>query len=156
MEGTSRATAVIFGGWCMLRPSRARNGVATALGRGKAAKAVNLLLIEDNPTVGRALAKSLRAQGHQVTLAQSCADARATTGKNDVGIFDLSLPDGDGIELCEQLLKEGRIRGALFCSGSIDDLLIDRAQQTARVVSKEASFWELCRAIAAAGSAGFE
>ena len=111
---------------------------------------MNLLLVEDNPAVGRAIAKSLRAQGHSVTLVHTAADARATVERYDVGVFDITLPDGDGIELCEQLLRERRIAGALFCSGSVDDLLLERAQQTAPVVSKEASFWELCGAIEAA------
>ena len=62
-------------------------------------------------------------------------------------MLDITLPDGDGIELCEQLLKDRRIGGALFCSGSIDDLLLERAQETAPVISKEASFWELSDAI---------
>jgi CheY-like chemotaxis protein len=111
---------------------------------------LNLLLVEDNGAVGRAIAKSLRARGHAVTLVHGCADARTSSGYFDVGIFDISLPDGDGIQLCEQLLAEHRIGGALFCSGSIDDLLLERAQETAPVISKEASFWELCDAIQAA------
>lgn len=109
--------------------------------------------MEDNGAVGRAIAKSLRAQGHAVTLVHSYADARATAGYFDVGVFDITLPDGDGIELCEQLLQDQRIGGALFCSGSIDDLLLERAQETAPVISKEASFWELCDAIQAAAPA---
>jgi two-component system, OmpR family, response regulator RegX3 len=111
---------------------------------------LNLLLVEDNAGVGRAIAKSLRAQGHTVTLVNTCAEARASATVFDVGVFDITLPDGDGIELCEQLLKDRRLTGALFCSGSVDDLLIERAQETAPVISKEASFWELCDAIQAA------
>jgi CheY-like chemotaxis protein len=116
-------------------------------------KALNLLLVEDNAAVGRAIAKSLRAQGHTVTLANSHAEARAAGAYFDVGVFDITLPDGDGIALCEQLLHEGRLGGALFCSGSVDDLLLERAQETAPVISKEASFWELCAAINAAAPA---
>jgi CheY-like chemotaxis protein len=111
---------------------------------------LDLLLVEDNPAVGRAIAKSLRAQGHTVTLVHTCADARAVLMHHDVGVFDITLPDGDGIELCEQFLRDRRVSSALFCSGSIDDLLIERAQETAPVVSKEASFWELCQAIESA------
>lgn len=114
---------------------------------------MNLLLVEDNAAVGRAIAKSLRAQGHAVTLVHTCAEARVAAGYHDVGVFDITLPDGDGIELCEVLLRDRRIGAALFCSGSIDDLLIERAQQTAPVISKEASFWELCQAIEAAAPA---
>ena len=47
---------------------------------GKYANPVNLLLVEDNAAVGRAIAKSLRAQGHTVTLANSNAEARAAAG----------------------------------------------------------------------------
>jgi DNA-binding response OmpR family regulator len=111
---------------------------------------VNILLIEDHAAVGRAIAKSLTAQGHAVTLLHSFAEAFVAPGYYDVGIFDITLPDGDGIELCERLLATGRIGGALFCSGSIDDLLLERAERTAPVVSKEASFWELYAAIEAA------
>ncbi len=108
---------------------------------------MKLLLVEDNAPIGRAIAKALRAQGHTVTLAHTYAQARNAGGYHDVGVFDITLPDGDGIELCELLTGEGRIGTALFCSGSIDDLLLDRAQQSAPVISKEVSFWELCRAI---------
>jgi DNA-binding response OmpR family regulator len=111
---------------------------------------VKILLVEDNAAVGRAIAKSLKAQGYLVTLAHTYSEATAVTTYNDVGIFDITLPDGDGIELCERLLREERVGGALFCSGSIDDLLLERAEETAPVVSKEASFWELCDAIKAA------
>lgn len=110
---------------------------------------MKILLVEDNAAVGRAIAKSLKAQGYVVTLAHTYAEARAGSAYNDVGVFDITLPDGDGIELCESLLRERRVGGALFCSGSIDDLLLERAEETAPVISKEASFWELCDAIKA-------
>lgn len=129
---------------------RAAVGAKRRWSGGEAHQSLNLLLVEDNPAVGRAIAKSLRAQGHAVTLAHSYAEARAATGYHDVGVFDITLPDGDGIELCELLLRERRIGGALFCSGSVDDLLIERAQETAPVVSKESSFWELYSAIESA------
>lgn len=113
---------------------------------------MKILLVEDNAAVGRAIAKSLKSRGYVVTLAHTYADALAVTAYNDVGVFDITLPDGDGIELCESLLRQRRVGGALFCSGSIDDLLLERAEETAPVVSKEASFWELCDAINAVAS----
>lgn len=121
--------------------------MATHQAGGSTKTPLKLLLVEDNPAVGRAIAKSLRAQGHVVTLVHTSAEARATTSYHDVGVFDITLPDGDGIELCELLVRDRRVGGAIFCSGSVDDLLIERAQETAPVVSKEASFWELCQAI---------
>ena len=132
----------------MAAPIRRRT---SAPGANQTSTPLKLLLVEDNAAVGRAIAKSLRAQGHIVTLVHTYAAARAVTVHHDVGVFDITLPDGDGIALCEALLRDQRIAGALFCSGSIDDLLIERAQETAPVISKEASFWELCQAIEAAG-----
>jgi CheY-like chemotaxis protein len=123
---------------------------------GENAENLKLLLVEDNAAVGRAIAKSLRAQGHFVTLCNTYAEARSTISYHDVGVFDITLPDGDGIDLCESLLRERRIGGALFCSGSVDDLLLERAQETAPVVSKEASFWELVDAIKAAAPPGVD
>ncbi len=120
------------------------------LGGKPSVSALKLLLVEDHAAVGRAIAKSLKAQGYVVTLVHNYADARTVAGYHDVGVFDITLPDGDGIELCERLLRERRVGGALFCSGSIDDLLLERAEETAPVISKEASFWELCDAIKAA------
>ena len=111
---------------------------------------MKLLLVEDNAAVGRAIAKSLSARGHAVTLAHTFAEACAAADYHDVGVFDITLPDGDGIELCELLLRDRRVGAALFCSGSVDDLLLERAERAAPVVSKEASFQELCRAIEAA------
>lgn len=111
---------------------------------------MNLLLVEDNGAFGRALAKALRSMGHSVTLLHSCEDARHATGYYEVGLFDIALADGDGIELCRSLLRRGSVGSALFCSGSIDDALIERAAQVARVVAKEASFAELCAAISSA------
>ena len=99
---------------------------------------MNLLLVEDNGAVGRAIAKSLRAQGHTVTLVNNYADARAASGYFDVGVLDITLPDGDGIELCELLLKERRIGGALFCSGSIDDLTTEEIRLIAGLNVKAA------------------
>jgi two-component system response regulator DevR len=110
---------------------------------------VNILLVEDNRPVGRAVAKSLEAQGHRVTLTHDCAAARAVSEPHQLGLFDISLEDGDGIELCRELLSDGRVAGALFFSGSIDDILVERAERVARVVAKEASFAELCAAIEA-------
>jgi DNA-binding response OmpR family regulator len=113
---------------------------------------LNILLVEDNRAVGRAIAKALEAQGHRVTLVHDCAGARAVTEPHQLGILDISLEDGDGIELCRRLLDERRVEAALFFSGSIDDLLVERAERVARVVAKEASFAELCAAIEAVRS----
>ena len=108
---------------------------------------MKLLYVEDHRAIAQVVAKTLRLAGHEVTLLHSQAEALAVGQDHDVGIFDLGLPDGDGIELCERLLREGRIGAALFCSNSIDELLLERAARTAPVIGKDAS--QLGRALAA-------
>lgn len=113
---------------------------------------MKLLYVEDNRGIAQIVAKTLRLAGHDVTLLHGYADALQVGEYHDVGLFDLSLPDGDGIDLCERLLAAQRIGAALFSSGSIDDLLLARAAETAPVIAKNATFTELERALAAVRS----
>jgi DNA-binding response OmpR family regulator len=108
---------------------------------------VRVLIVEDNTAMARAIEKSLRVHGHAISLVHSAAAARAESTSFDVGVFDISLPDGDGVELAEQLLAERRVRHVLFFSGAVDDYMIDRAQVTGRVLPKDQSFSELHRVI---------
>jgi len=66
-------------------------------------KRLNILLVEDDRTIAMGLEYSLQQEGYLVTL---CHDV--TTGKNaltgnkyDLCLFDLTLPDGSGYELCK-------------------------------------------------------
>ena len=77
---------------------------------------MNLLLVEDNGAVGRAIAKSLRAQGHTVTLVNSYADARAASGYFDVGVLDTF-----GLA---QVLAEAN---AIVLADKFDRMALDRA-----------------------------
>lgn len=65
----------------------------------------DVLLVEDDVAVGRALALTLRDAGHSVRLAATGAQARAVLEQDepDVVLLDLGLPDGDGLSLCAEL-----------------------------------------------------
>ena len=106
---------------------------------------MNVLIVEDHAAIARAIEKSLRAHGHAITIVNSAGSARATGSAFDVGVFDLSLPDGDGVDLAEELLASGVVAHILFFSGSIDDYAIERAQRTGRVLPKDQSFSDLHR-----------
>ena len=68
-----------------------------------------LILVEDDKTIVEGLEYYLMQEGFQVT---SCFDASSAMGaldKNafDLAILDVSLPDGNGYDLCRKIKKMG-------------------------------------------------
>lgn len=79
---------------------------------------MDLLLLEDDADLGRAVADHLASAGHQVRWCRSLAEARAATtcGALDaaralappaLALLDLHLPDGDGLALLRQWRAAG-------------------------------------------------
>jgi DNA-binding response OmpR family regulator len=68
----------------------------------------NLLVVEDDETIGEALTASLRSHGHQVQWQrEGYAALRAVAGAEfDLVLLDLGLPDLDGVEVCRRLRAE--------------------------------------------------
>jgi two-component system OmpR family response regulator len=64
-----------------------------------------ILLIEDNEKLAANVAAILQSEGYQVEIAPTVTAAlvHCEEKKYDLIILDLSLPDGDGIDLCAQL-----------------------------------------------------
>ena len=65
-----------------------------------------LLIVEDDETIGGALAESMRTHGHSVTWARSGTQALGAAGPFDLVLLDLGLPDLDGVEVCRRLRLE--------------------------------------------------
>lgn len=66
----------------------------------------HILVVEDDETIWRGLNQALSAQGYQVSLAPTGADALAVADRPDepdLVLLDLGLPDIDGIEVCRRL-----------------------------------------------------
>ena len=76
------------------------------------------LLIDDNPDFLASLAEVAGQEGFAVTTAGSLAEARAQLARErvDIAIADLSLPDGQGTELIQEL-KEGPGTDVIIVSG---------------------------------------
>lgn len=73
-----------------------------------------VLLVEDHPLTRRFLAENLAADGYAPLQAPTVADARRVIlgGAPAVVILDLSLPDGDGLDLLGELRgRDGDGRG---------------------------------------------
>ncbi|WNX84961.1 response regulator transcription factor [Agathobaculum sp. NTUH-O15-33] len=64
-----------------------------------------ILIVEDDPSLGRGLVIALTDAETAPTLAASCADARRLLAEQafDLCIFDVGLPDGSGLDLLTEL-----------------------------------------------------
>lgn len=108
--------------------------------------AYNVLLVEDEPNVLKALRRKLMQAGHVVTSASTCEGARRLTGTFDLAILDLELPDGSGVELAEDLLAQSRVSTVVFYSGAADPLLLARAVRLGLIVNKNQALDEVLQA----------
>ncbi|MFN2397430.1 MAG: response regulator [Gemmatimonadaceae bacterium] len=71
----------------------------------------HVLIVEDSELVIGALRVLLEASGYHVSSAGNVREAidAARTGRPDVMLLDLSLPDGDGLEVLHDLQKSSEV-----------------------------------------------
>ncbi|WP_113702405.1 response regulator transcription factor [Nonomuraea lactucae] len=67
---------------------------------------MRVLVVEDDTRVAAALAVALGRHGFEVLRAESIAEALAAPTV-DMILLDLALPDGDGVDLCRRLRRDG-------------------------------------------------
>src|ERR1700722_14068738 len=71
--------------------------------------AATILLVDDDETLSRVLRRVLTQQGYSVVeagdVARALQVARETSPQ--LGLLDLRLPDGDGVELARKLTEQG-------------------------------------------------
>jgi two-component system, NtrC family, sensor histidine kinase HydH len=64
----------------------------------------SVLIVEDNRAMAENLAEILTDEGYAVGTAGDCKSARSTAARGfGVGLVDVRLPDGDGIQLASEL-----------------------------------------------------
>jgi DNA-binding response OmpR family regulator len=73
---------------------------------------VRILLVEDDERVAVAMASALTRRGFDVERAAT-ASAALTAAPCDLVLLDLSLPDGDGIEVCRTLRRRSAQLGII-------------------------------------------
>lgn len=65
-------------------------------------------MVEDAPEYAQLITAALRIDSHEVTTATTLADARERLRSTppDIVVLDLTLPDGDGLDLCQEIRRD--------------------------------------------------
>jgi DNA-binding response OmpR family regulator len=103
----------------------------------------DLLLVEDDPLLARALQRSLVARGINTRHVARCATATALRGPYVVGVFDIDLPDGDGVELARLLQRRGIVNRVVFHTACSHPLQLARARDLGAVFIKSSHLGSL-------------
>lgn len=86
---------------------------------------MKILLIEDNETIVKALEYAFQNNGYQFHAATKCSEARRFLSEQQVDliVLDITLPDGNGIDLYERTIKP-RSLPTIFLTAEDDEEII--------------------------------
>ena len=73
------------------------------------ANPLSILLVDDERRLRQTIARSLSARGYLVDQAETCGDAieAACSGRYDLMLLDINLPDGTGWDAMRELDRRG-------------------------------------------------
>lgn len=77
---------------------------------------MRILLVEDDRPVAIGIEYSLKKEGFNIVLARSVEEGKniIDNEKVDIALLDISLPDGDGYELCTYIKEKNEHIGVIF------------------------------------------
>lgn len=113
-----------------------------------------LLLLEDDIGLVDGLIFSLNKNGFEVEVARTIKEAEkaiAIGGDFDLLLFDVTLPDGNGISLCEKLRASGNRTPVIFLTASDEETSVIRGLDCGGddYMTKPFKLGELCSRIRA-------
>lgn len=114
----------------------------------------NLLLLEDDISLIDGLHYSLKKNGFCVDIARTVEDANkylCEMAKYDLLILDVTLPDGTGFEVCENVRKQNKQIPIIFLTASDEEVNVIRGLDSGGddYVTKPFKLGELCSRIRA-------
>ncbi|MFD1786499.1 response regulator transcription factor [Sphingomonas floccifaciens] len=113
---------------------------------------MNVLLIEDDPGIGRFVTRGLAAKGYRVAWERDGSRAAALLASNGFSavLLDLGLPDGDGLDLARSLRSSGIVVPILMLTarGALQDRLDGFAVGADDYLPKPFAFDELVARLA--------
>ena len=112
-------------------------------------RARHVLVVEDNVDVGDAFRVLFESTGRRVSVVRTVADALAIARRDpvDLMLLDLTLPDGSGLEILEQVEDSSRPRVTVVLTGRDEPGVAERchALGCAAVLVKPVPARELLR-----------
>lgn len=109
-----------------------------------------ILLLEDDISLIDGLCYALGKQGYETEVARSVAEAESCLRQSfDLLLLDVSLPDGTGFEVCENVRKSGSSVPIIFLTAADDEVSIVRGLDGGGddYVTKPFRLGELCSRI---------
>lgn len=95
-----------------------------------------VLVIEDDPTVARALRRAFLVRSVKCEIASSAKEVRESVEKYKLAIVDVNLPDGNGIDLYDELRSGDRVGAGIFFTATADENDKERATRLGLVIPK--------------------
>jgi DNA-binding NtrC family response regulator len=76
-----------------------------------------VLVVDDEENIGRSLRLILEREGYSVGVCHSAAEFRAFSGRSDVYLLDVRLPDGTGMDLLRSIKASDGTAPVIMISG---------------------------------------
>lgn len=107
---------------------------------------IDILLIEDDGSVARAIERHLRRAGYAVTTALRGLEALSARPA-DIAVVDIDLPDIDGVTVAVELVRRFRVSRVVFFTATADGESRARARLLGPVIDKSEGIEALLAAL---------